>query len=341
MNKTNPHVSIIILNWNGWEDTIECLESLYEINYKNYNVIVVDNGSQDDSVQKIKDYCDGKLKIESPFFEYNPQNKPISVIEFTEDEEEIPSKGNSADKKIFLLKNKKNYGFADGNNIGINFALNNLNTDYISLLNNDTVVDNDFIDQLMKVAESDDKIGLLGPKIYSYDRPDEIQTAGFNIKWSIGEIVSIGHTEKDNGQYDEIKSVDCVSGCAMLIKKELILKMGNFLDHEYFLYYEDMDSCVRTRKLGYDIFYVPHSKIWHKTSSTSKKAGYTAGFYTARNVFIFMKKYAERNQYYSFLLYFFIYKLWYSIAVNTVYYRDLKAFIPFLKGTKEGLKWKK
>jgi len=344
MNSTDPHVSIIILNWNGWEDTLECLESLYAIDYENYNVIVVDNGSQDDSVEKIRDYCRGNLETESPFFRYNPLNKPINLIEFDKDDvdgEEISFKVSAESLNLYLLKNDKNYGFADGNNIGIDFALTNLTTDYILLLNNDTTVDNDLIGPLLKTAESDPKIGLVGPKIYSYDRPSEIQTVGFSIKWSRGEIVSIGHTELDEGQYDKITNVDCVSGCLMLIKKELILKMGKFLDHEYFLYYEDMDSCVRTRKVGYEIYVVPNSKIWHKTSSTSKKAAQTAGYYTSRNVFIFMKKYSQKKQYRLFLVYFFIYKLWYSIGLNTVYYRDLKAFIPILKGTKEGLAWKK
>ncbi len=342
MNKTNTNVSIILLNWNGWKDTVECLESLRAVKYNNYNVIIVDNGSEDDSIEKIREYCEGNLRIESPFFEYNLENKPINLVEFFKEEIEKKSlEIKNTDKNFFLLKNMRNYGFADGNNIGIKFAIDHLNSDYVMLLNNDTVVDDNFITAMVTIAESKGKIGVVGPKIYSYDHPQEIQTAGFTIKWSIGEIVSIGHTEKDNGQYDEIKSVDCVSGCSMLVKKELILEMGNFFDHEYFLYYEDMDSCVRTRKLGYDILYVPLSMIWHKTSSTSKKSGDTAGFYTARNVFIFMKKYAEKDQYRSFLLYYFIYKIWYSIAVNTVYYRNFKAFIPFLKGTREGLNWKK
>ncbi|WP_342452635.1 glycosyltransferase family 2 protein [Thermococcus stetteri] len=67
-----PRVSIIILNWNGWKDTIECLESLYRITYPNYDVILVDNASKDDSVQKIKEYAEGKIKVNSKFFEYNP-----------------------------------------------------------------------------------------------------------------------------------------------------------------------------------------------------------------------------------------------------------------------------
>ena len=78
----NPNVAIIILNWNGWQDTVECLESLYQINYPNYDVIVIDNGSEDESLKKIREYCDGKFKIYSKFFEYDTKNKLIKYLNF-------------------------------------------------------------------------------------------------------------------------------------------------------------------------------------------------------------------------------------------------------------------
>ena len=96
-----PRVSIIILNWNGWKDTIECLESIYQITYQNYDVIVVDNGSKDDSVQKIKEYCEGKIKVESKFFEYDPSNKPIYVLEYTREQAE---KGGNFRKEKYFSK---------------------------------------------------------------------------------------------------------------------------------------------------------------------------------------------------------------------------------------------
>jgi GT2 family glycosyltransferase len=78
----SPKVSIIILNWNSWKDTIECLESVFRIDYPNYQVIIVDNGSTDDSVEKIKEWAEGKTLVESKFFEYDPNNKPILMKEF-------------------------------------------------------------------------------------------------------------------------------------------------------------------------------------------------------------------------------------------------------------------
>ncbi|MEN4006462.1 MAG: glycosyltransferase [Methanobacterium sp.] len=134
MNNMKPNVSIIILNWNGWKDTIECLESLYQIDYPNYEVIVVDNASSDNSIEKIRDYCKGKIKVKSEFFEYNSINKPIEIFELNKDEtrkiEEmyynLPS-----NRKLILIKNDQNYGYAEGNNIGIRYALNTLENFYL------------------------------------------------------------------------------------------------------------------------------------------------------------------------------------------------------------------
>ena len=91
MIPSNPSVTIIILNWNGWQDTLECLESLYQINYPHYQVILVDNHSQDQSLEKIREYCQGKITIKSPFLKYNPQNKPIKIKELTKEETEQPN----------------------------------------------------------------------------------------------------------------------------------------------------------------------------------------------------------------------------------------------------------
>ena len=84
MNTMNPRVSVIILNWNGWEDTIECLESFYQINYPNYDLILVDNDSMDDSIPKIRDYCEGNIEPESKFYSYQSGNKPVKIYEYTQ-----------------------------------------------------------------------------------------------------------------------------------------------------------------------------------------------------------------------------------------------------------------
>ena len=194
----NPSVAIIILNWNGWADTVECLESVYQINYPNYHVVVVDNHSSDDSIEKINDYALGKLEIKSNFFKYDPTNKPIETIQYNRVNWEIKENSNT-NKQLILIKNEINYGFAEGNNIGIKFALNNYNTDYILLLNNDSVVDEDFLRTLVQEGEKNNKIGLLGPKMYYYDNPNVIWCIGGKIDWKLARGLHVGINEKDKG----------------------------------------------------------------------------------------------------------------------------------------------
>ena len=209
----NPKVSIIILNWNGWKDTIECLESLYQITYPNYDVIVVDNGSKDSSVKKIKEYCHGQTKVQSKFFIYNPNNKPIKIIEYTGEEVEA-GKGKErklenapSNKKLTIIKNEKNYGFAEGNNIGIRYALGK-GIDYVLLLNNDTVVDQNFLTELVRVAESEEYSGIIGPKLYFYKNKNRIYSVGGRINFWTSEISHIGYNEVDPGHYTQPIDVD-------------------------------------------------------------------------------------------------------------------------------------
>ena len=256
----NTNVSIVILNWNGWRDTIECLESIYLNNYHNYNVIVVDNDSNDESINKIKEYCNGKIKIESSFFKYNQYNKPIEILE-PEPDDNILNKDNyeSQSLRLFLIKNDRNVGFAEGNNIGIKYALDNLNPDYVLLLNNDTVVDKGFLVEMLKVSESDNRIGIVGPKIYFYNDPNRIWFAMGKISWKFCRGLNIGYNEIDNGQYNKVTKVEYISGCAFLIKREVIDSIG-LLDKKFFLYFEEIDWTLRATRLSYKSVYVPMGK---------------------------------------------------------------------------------
>lgn len=337
-----PRVSIIVLNWNGWRDTIECLESVYQITYPNYDVIVVDNGSSDESIEKIKEYCEGKIKVESKFFEYSSENKPIKIIEYTREEaeagggkEEEISKLPS-NRKLILIKNEKNYGFAEGNNIGIRYALKALNPDYVLLLNNDTVVDREFLGELVRVAEQNKVVGVVGPIIYFYDRPTMIQSMGGKINMWTGRrkhIARIGNNK------DDIMEVDFVPGTCLLIKKEVIKRVG-MLDKEYFAYVEDIDWCFRIKQQGYIIITVLKSAIWHKGSkSTGGGFNPTVQYYMARNNFLFMKKNAKLYHIPSsliFLSYYFVKRL----LINVLKEKDLEKARSMIKGILSNFKRK-
>lgn len=234
-------VYIIILNWNGKNDTIECLNSLKEINYDNYKIVVVDNGSADDSVFEIKN-------------------------QFPE---------------IEIIENKINLGFAGGNNVGIKFAIEN-GADYVLLLNNDTTTNENFLKELVKAGESDARIGVLGPKIYFHSDPNRIWFTGGKVNWIKNKGTHIGWGEIDNGQYDKIKEVGYLTGCCLLIKKEVINKVG-VLPEDYFLYYEDLDFSLRVKNFGYKCIYVYKSKIYHKVSKSTKPGSPEYIYYHTRN----------------------------------------------------------
>lgn len=301
-----PRVSIIILNWNGWRDTIECLESLYRITYSNYDVILVDNASQNDSIEKIKEYAEGKIKVSSKFFKYNPHNKPIKVFEISEENARQGRLNRplyekyDVDRRMILIKNKDNYGFAGGNNIGMRFALSVLNPSYVLLLNNDVVVDRDFLKELIKTANGDMEIGIVGPNILYYDNPEVITFIGGKLDCSSGRI---HHPllDRNLGYSNPIDNIDLdyLSGCGLLIKSQVIFDVG-LLNDRYFLYYEDTEFGLRVKKKGYAIAFVPNAKVWHKVSKSTSRSEISE-YYATRNKMLLIREHCAFWQFVLFL----------------------------------------
>ncbi|MFA6896749.1 MAG: glycosyltransferase family 2 protein [Patescibacteria group bacterium] len=237
----NKKVYIIVLNWNGKDDTLDCLQSLRSTNYDNYKVVLVDNGSEDDSVKAVKE-------------------------KFPEAE---------------VVETGKNLGFAGGNNVGIEYAIK-AGADYVFLINNDTTVHPDYLKELVDVAESDVKIGAVGSKIMYYSEPERIWFVGGKINWLKNKGEHIGLDEIDKGQFDEIREVDYLTGCALLVKREVVEKVG-VLEDDYFLYYEDADYSLRIQNAGYKTVYTPKSKIFHKVSRSTKPGSSSYVYYHVRN----------------------------------------------------------
>lgn len=346
MKIDSPIVSIIILNWNGWRDTIECLESIYQVTYPNYQVIVVDNNSEDESIQKIKEYCRGKIIVESNFVEYNQKIKPIEIIEFSEQDLENPLIFKEHDiaagphKKLIVISNNKNHGFGGGNNIAIRFCIKSILSDYILLLNNDTVVDPQFLIELIRIAELYPNTGFLGPKTFFYNykgRRDVINFAGGLLDMNKGKSYHIGVNQIDRQQFNQVRDVDYIEGSCMLIKKEVIEKIG-FLDSEFFAYWEETDWCLRAVKSGYRLVYVPEAKIWHKESSSTNKISGFKEYYMTRNRFWFMKKNTSKQNFFGFLVYFFVMDFWIRSSIYLFYFRSPKIYVnSFLRGVYDGI----
>lgn len=331
----NKNVAIIILNWNGWQDTIECLESVFQNDYPNYNVVVVDNDSEDESVQKIKDYSNGELKVKSAFFNYDPSDKPVAILEIGP-EDDLQKNVVKHFPPLILIKNDKNEGFAEGNNIGMKFALENLNSDYILLLNNDTVVDKEFLVQMLKVSESEKKIGIAGPKIYYYNEPNRIWFAKGKISWKFCRGLNTGHNEIDTGQHNQTAEVEYASGCAFLIKKEVTEKIG-LLDKRFFLYFEEIDWTLRASQIGYKSVFVPGGRIWHKVSKSGGGVSGKVGlYYITRNRWLLMKRWAKKTDFMFFIAYQAVGAIVIPIFL-TVYYQNPELFRAYYKGLYDGL----
>ncbi len=308
-----PLVTIIILNWNGWKDTLECLESLYQIQYPNYNVILVDNHSQDQSLNQIREYCQGLITIKSPFFTYQTKNKPIQIKEITYQENQLTNdpdndgkenklinnpdndeqenkllnnqdKNNKLNKSpkvakkypnenkpaLTLIKNDENYGFAKGNNIAMEYTLENHNPNYILLLNNDTIVEGEFLTEMISVAETDEKIGIVGGKLLNANNPQIIDSTGHVISW--GRIIDRGHEKIDKHQYDNQNKIMGAMAAAALYKREMLRDIG-LLDTSYITLGEDADLSWRAHNHGWRAIYNPKSIIYHKRGrSITKKS---------------------------------------------------------------------
>lgn len=266
-------VSIIVLNWNRFKDTKETLLSLVKTNLGDFEgeVILVDNNSSDGSVSKIQ-------KSKSKY-----QNDNL---------------------KLKIIENKENLGFAAGNNVGIQYALDN-GADYILILNNDVEVHKNFILEMMKNFESGNKVGAISPKIYfakgfefhkdrykDSDLGKVIWYAGGLIDWDNVYGTTRGVDEVDIGQHNSERLSDYATGTCFLIPREVVEKVGMF-DEKYFMYYEDTDLSQRIKRAGYRVMYEPDAIIWHKVAQSSGIGSGLNDYFTTRNRMLFGFKYAK------------------------------------------------
>ncbi|MBC7092189.1 MAG: glycosyltransferase family 2 protein [Nitrososphaeria archaeon] len=315
------NVSIIILNWNNSIDTIECLESLYAITYPSYDVIVVDNGSKDESVLELKEYCEGKVNGSIMIFELSEADAKAGKFNYP------IYKIYDINRRLILIRNRKNLGYSGGNNIGIKFALSILDPDYILLLNNDTVVDKYFLNELVKVAESSEEIGIAGPKIYYYNynnRSDIIQFAGAELNTLTLTKKVYGYKQKEKIGEDQPVYTHEVNGACMLIKKNVFSRLG-LLDEKYFAYWEETDFCFKALENNFKLIIVPTSKIWHKAGSNNpkeKRISALATYLFGRNAIHFIRNNLKGFRKIFSLIFLLTIKFVYLECVYIFYYKN-------------------
>lgn len=188
---------------------------------------------------------------------------------------------------VEILNLTENRGYAGNNNVGIKAALSQ-QADWVFVLNEDTTLDPTCIAKLIEIGESDPKIGVLGPMVYHYDEPDVIQSAGGQFSRYL-EASHIAQNKSDQGQFYEPHQVGWISGCAILVRQEVIEQLG-MLDERFFYYWEETEWCLRAGRHGWKIVHVPQAKLWHKGVQRDYRPKPSVTYYSTRNRFLMLAK---------------------------------------------------
>lgn len=264
------NIAVIVLHFGNLDDTLECLDSLIQQDYSNFEIILVDNCSQDASlVDAIKIY-----------------------------------------PRLHLIRNEKNLGFAEGNNVGMRHALER-GFDAVLLLNNDTACSPRLLSVFAEAAQTYPDAGVFGAKIYFYDDPAVIWHAGGNVHSSTfrcyHEGCSISDLEK---KWDDVRDIGYACGCALFATSDAIQKVG-LMTPEFFLIWEEIDWCFRIRNAGYRCLYIPEAKVWHKISRAfdGGNRGALWQYYYFRNRLLFLKRNLPLTQRIYFYLTVFLKEL--------------------------------
>lgn len=189
--------------------------------------------------------------------------------------------------EVEVIQLTENLGYAGNNNVGIEAAMAQ-GADWVFVLNEDTILAPDCLDRLVRVGESDDQIGVVGPMVYHHDEPDVIQSAGGKLgrNW---DSLHLAQNEPDRGQFDKPHVVDWISGCAIMVRRAVIEQIG-MIDARYFYYWEETEWCLRAGRSGWKIMHVPQAKIWHKGVQRDYRPKPSVTYYATRNRLLTLAK---------------------------------------------------
>jgi len=275
-----PRVLAVVVNWNGKEDVLECLESLANVNYPKdkLKILVVDNGSSDGSQAAIS----------------------------------------NALPEVILIENEKNLGYVRAVNQGIEHGLLR-DVSYIWICNNDIVVDEDALAQLVIIGESEPQIGVVAPIIYSYREPERIDNAGYKINFWTGRLKNLKYQEDVFlDERSTMCDVESNLGCSNIIKTSLIRTVGP-LRPIYKIYFEETDFNVRARRSGRRVVVARKAKVWHKTAATMDRYLFRRAYLLLRNLFIFEILNARLKQLIVFIPYYFLVHIPYFLVHGSYY----------------------
>ena len=301
-------IYIVILNYENWRDTLECLESVMNLRYDNFHIIVCDNGSHDRSLFHLKAWAESFFNPINPYHSVSHSNrlpfKPLSYAICQRSQLDDPLHVKIWEKRLFIIDNKENLGFAGGNNVGILFALRDLDLDFVWILNNDTVVESDALTHLVRKMCSGRNIGLCGSTLLYYHDKQRVQAlGGFSYNKFLGLARQIGHMKRWEPKKSSVgfeKTIENkifgVQGASVFVSRHFLEQIG-LMSEEYFLYFEEQDWAVRGRE-KFRLGYASESIVYHKEGRTTKSNSFSrqsknmfSEFCLVRSRFLFTKKY--------------------------------------------------
>lgn len=303
--KTCPTVAITVLNWNGWIDTLTCLESIFRSDYPDYIVVVCDNGSDDDSVHRIRDWAEGRCTAHVPATHrlrqllLPPVPKPVPYRQLTREQAEdetVPLDGRA---RLAVVQTGRNLGYARGNNVGIRFALRH-QADYIFVINNDTIIHPRCLTTLVNFGENHPDAALMGPKILDPDSMLYTQWAVANPLTFMTMLLALSpfrHAVSRTRLFrtffyllDSPGDVYAIPGSAMMFTSAALRTAGLF-DEATFIYWEEFIMAEKLRQHGLRTFIVPDAVIWHEQHASTGKIGARKFIESLRSERYFFTKY--------------------------------------------------
>jgi len=311
-----PLVAMIITNLNGASIGYEndsvlnlCLKTLKNTNYHNYKVIVGDDHSTDNSrevVKKAFPYADFVAnKASNRLLESTNEMRMFRSFSINNGAASNYSRGASKDKGKGIFRS-----FSTNNNTAIRYAFKKYHPDYIVILNNDVVfTDKNWLSHMVKIAESDEKIGIVSPKLLWPDGRVQSFIMRFGDRFSLRNL---GRGDAGKNDYNSIREVEVMAGVALLVKRTVLEKIG-LLDENYLSSYEDVDFCLRTRAKGFKIIYDAKAKVVHLAGFTRKLVRNDAdmihiiNYANQRNRFYFLRKHKDKCGFGTRMMWYLLY----------------------------------
>lgn len=291
-----PSVYAIIVNYNGWRDTIECLESLLRSDTPSLQIVVCDNGSTDASLQQLRDWAEGRVQIEysagsalrhltSP-----PVLKPIAFAEYTRGQLEQAGARDLQTEGVIFVSCGANLGFAGANNVGLRYVMSCRPDAYALLFNNDAIIAPNAISEMVRIAESAAEVGCVGATILEYRDPERVEAlAGATLSFVHGMAKLINEGTPRSAPRLQPSRMDFISGCCMLVPGKTLERVG-LMDERYFLYGEDADWGLRITKAGLKLAYCAVAEVWHKGGSSVVHKSVVHDYYDVRGRLMLVHK---------------------------------------------------